>query len=44
LRRKVLLVLVVLTIGFLALYAYGSWETFRQVQRVGVAIFRRTDL
>jgi len=36
-RRKVLLVVVVLTIGFLALYAYGSWEAFRQVERVGVA-------
>lgn len=36
-RRKVLLVVVVLTIGFLALYAYGSWEAFRQIERVGVA-------
>jgi ABC-type transport system involved in multi-copper enzyme maturation permease subunit len=36
-RRRVLFVVVVLTVGFLALYAYGSWEAFRQVERVGVA-------
>jgi Cu-processing system permease protein len=31
LRRRVLLVVVVLTAGFLALYAYGSQQAFRQV-------------
>ncbi|MEA2230312.1 MAG: type transport system permease protein [Solirubrobacteraceae bacterium] len=36
-RRKVLFVVVLLTVGFLALYTYGSWEAFAQVRRVGVA-------
>ena len=36
-RRKVLFVVVALTVAFLALYTYGSWEAFQQVQRVGVA-------
>jgi Cu-processing system permease protein len=36
-RRKVLFVVVLLTVGFLALYTYGSWEAFSQVRRVGVA-------
>jgi ABC-type transport system involved in multi-copper enzyme maturation permease subunit len=30
-RRKVLVVVVVLTVAFLALYAYGSWEAFDEV-------------
>jgi ABC-type transport system involved in multi-copper enzyme maturation permease subunit len=30
-RRKVLLVVVVLTIGFLALYAFGSYQAFQEV-------------
>lgn len=34
-RRKVLVVVVVLTVGFLGLYAYGSWEAFQQVEQVG---------
>jgi Cu-processing system permease protein len=35
-RRKVLVVVVVLTIGFLALYAYGSAQAFHQVRRIGI--------
>jgi Cu-processing system permease protein len=40
LRRRVLLVVVVLTAGFLALYAYGSHEAFREVanQRVPAGV------
>ena len=41
-RRRVLLVVVVLTVGFLALYAFASAEAFKQVSRqripVGAAI------
>ena len=33
-RRKVLLVVVVLTIGFLGLYAFGSYQAFQEVTRV----------
>lgn len=36
-RRRVLLVVVVLTAAFLALYAFGSDEAFREVARHGVA-------
>ena len=32
-RRRVLVVVVVLTILFLALYAFGSWEAFKEVSR-----------
>jgi ABC-2 type transport system permease protein len=40
LRRRVLLVVVVLTAGFLALYAYGSQEAFRDVasQRIPAGV------
>jgi Cu-processing system permease protein len=34
-RRKVLLVVVVLTIGFLALYAFGSYQAFQEVSDAG---------
>jgi ABC-type transport system involved in multi-copper enzyme maturation permease subunit len=34
-RRKVLLVVVVLTIGFLALYTFGSYQAFQDVPDVG---------
>jgi Cu-processing system permease protein len=34
-RRRVLVVVVVLTILFLALYAFGSWEAFKEVSRQG---------
>jgi Cu-processing system permease protein len=36
-RRKVLLVVVVLTIGFLALYTFGSYQAFQDVPDVGGA-------
>jgi TRAP-type C4-dicarboxylate transport system permease small subunit len=36
-RRKVLAVVVVLTVAFLALYAYGSSEAFDEVSRAGLA-------
>ena len=35
-RRKVLLVVVVLTVAFLALYAYGSAQAFEEVSKLGV--------
>ena len=35
-RRKVVLVVAALTVGFLALYAYGSWEAFKSVRRAGI--------
>jgi ABC-type transport system involved in multi-copper enzyme maturation permease subunit len=34
-RRKVLLVVVVLTIAFLALYAFGTYQAFQEVTRPG---------
>jgi Cu-processing system permease protein len=34
-RRKVLLVVVVLTVGFLALYTFGSYQAFQDVPDVG---------
>jgi len=36
-RRKVLLVVVVLTVGFLALYAFGNVEVFKEVSRASQA-------
>jgi Cu-processing system permease protein len=36
-RRKVLVVVAVLTVGFLALYAFGSSEAFKEVSRPNVA-------
>jgi ABC-type transport system involved in multi-copper enzyme maturation permease subunit len=36
-RRRVLLVVVVLTILFLALYTFGSWEAFKEVSGQGFA-------
>jgi ABC-type transport system involved in multi-copper enzyme maturation permease subunit len=36
-RRKVLLVVVVLTAGFLALYAFGNVEVFKEVSRASQA-------
>ncbi len=36
LRRKVFVVVIVLTLAFLALYAYGCQQAFQEVARIGV--------
>jgi ABC-type transport system involved in multi-copper enzyme maturation permease subunit len=36
-RRRVLVVVVVLTVLFLALYAFGTWEAFKEVSGEGFA-------
>lgn len=38
LRRKVFVVVVVLTLGFLALYAYGTSQAFEETRRFGAAV------
>jgi ABC-type transport system involved in multi-copper enzyme maturation permease subunit len=38
LRRKVFVVVVVLTLAFLALYAYGSGQAFHEVSQVGPGV------